>query len=176
MGMMTCITADMVSYTNYADAGVTSVVQSYKVSLKNLSDVAQDVTVTILPGTWVLSQNSAGAGNGIPFVLRPTREVTSPHNIPVHLPAHGQGSTTITFGSTDTAYSIDAIDGSNVDCSGAPQVCLRQESSLILRISVAQDRGAILANLTATAHRCSGSKDHYLQPPIAFQINGGRPF
>lgn len=176
MGTTVCITANMLSPSNYADVGVTSIVHNYKIALKNLSDTPQDVTISILPGSYVESQNSGGAGNVVPDQNRPRREVGATSSFSVHLPANGQTLEHINVAATDSAYSIDKIDGTSVDCAGTQQVCLKQVSYMIFQISVAQDRGAVVANLSSSAHRCSGSVDHYLQPPVAFQINGGRPF
>lgn len=121
--------------------------------------------------------NSGGNADSIPSVVLPKRETTSPASFGFTLQPYGQDSRDIHFAGNAAGTSISYVDGHDSNCAGtAFQACVRLESSLIVQITVAQDRGAILANLAASAHRCHGAVDHYLQPPIAFQINGGRPF
>lgn len=75
----------------------------------------------------------------------------------------------------DAGSAIAPMDA-DIRCTGTRKVCILQESNMIAQISIAEDRGAVRANITATAHRCNGKVDHFHQPPIMHQVNGGRPF
>ena len=178
---MTCVTADMTGPGSYEnnDGGVVSVNQRYKIAFQNLSSTNQNVTISILPGTKMSGSHSRGNGDRIPDTANTPREINSAVPISFTLsPSGTPGSSSVqdvNFTSNATASNISPPDP-GVTCTGAPQVCLYQQSTLILSLTIAEDRGAVLANITSSSHRCSGYIDHYIQPPIGFQVNGGRPF
>lgn len=176
-----CYTADMLAPITYGnsgttDAGVQSTNHSFKISFQNLSATPQNISISLMPGTKVTGRNSRGGANGVPDTDNPTRSLSSPLTGNITLGPLSDGSYDITFGTNSTASAIYPFDSTSVICAGPQQTCSSQQSTLILKIEIAEDRGAVQANITSTAHRCAGHVDHYLQPPLMYQINGGRPF
>lgn len=61
-------------------------------------------------------------------------------------------------------------------CTNQPHVCMYQRTMLIFRLTVDEDRGAVIAHLATTAGRGCGYTDRYIRPPMAMSVNGGRAF
>jgi hypothetical protein len=178
--MNTCISADMLGYAAYGRDGTTfdgvqSVDHTYTIYLKNLSSVDQNVTVTLLPGTFAKGVYSDPPDSGVPNKENTAHGLSGSPSIDILLPPNGDSKRDFKFTSNDGGSAISPFE-SSVECTGIKRTCIMQESVIVLQIKVAEDRGAVQANLTATAHRCFGNTDHYVQPPISFQVNGGRPF
>lgn len=173
---ISCVTANMHTPSAYGggDDGVQMAFHIYAFNFKNLSDTPQDVTINILPGTKMQSQNSGGMTGGVPYVDVPGKEVTSPYAMNFHIGAYADVLQEIGFFSNGADTSIVPVF-SGVP-NGAPQICVSVKSWLSVSISVAQDRGAIIGSVTSKSHRGMGKADSWHSAPISFLINGGRPF
>ena len=182
-----CTTADMLVASNYNASGVDHAQHDINVALKNISSIDQTVEIDLLNGSLVSSANSGGTTYGIPQVISPTAPSlavpTGGYTIwgPTVIPANGSTLVTVGYACSSSSCMISPINGPiPADCSSfagaAPQVCILQSSYTLLKITVLEDRGAMLANITTIAHRGCGNVDHYLTPPPSLAVNGGRPF
>lgn len=171
----TCVTANMLASANYQGGnGVKLAYHIYTFNFKNLSAVGQNLTLTVLPGTKVESQNSEQPDHGIPTSPVKTKSITTPHNLDYYLGPNADGRLEVAFFASADDVTIVPVQAGISD--GPEQVCIGVNSTLSVSLQVAEDRGAVLASVTAKAHRGYGMVDLWMSAPISFQINGGRPF
>jgi hypothetical protein len=179
VGAATCVTADMHNSAAYfGTSGVDQGIHSISVSLKNISNIAQTVTIELLPGTYVSSSNSNGAASSIPHNPGPSQTLRSAVTVygPRALQPYESSVASITYACSSRSCYLPRTTPSAGCTLGTPQVCLGISSQTTLKITVQEDRGAILANITTSAHRACGYKDHFMTPPPSFTVNGGKAF
>lgn len=189
-----CVTADM----NAADYqgtvpndGVCYGTQSVTINLRNVSTVTQTVRIVMAIDSSVTSSNSGGSSSAVPIVGGPSDRLAADSATSwVPIPAGGRYNFEFTsYCDATRCFMIEqagpqsgrVLLGSRFPtapaaCSGATQVCLSMASEFGLRLEVTEDRGAMVAHITTHAHRSQGHKDHFIQPPFAVAVNGGRAF
>jgi len=70
----------------------------------------------------------------------------------------------------------------NNPTSISPQICIGENSKTFFKITVDEERGALLAHISSRAYNgfpgttWSMGIDHFLMPPPSIAVNGGRPF
>ncbi len=162
----------------------------YSVTLRNVSDVEQTVRIRLEGGS-SLSAFYSGPGEGRTN-LHGTPVVMNDHfDTTVTLAPSNQGagalrtvqiemgcSRATCWGSIYGASSTFVGSRENVGaCDPTKQVaCISMITLFNVRITVEEDRGAVLGSISGAAHRGCGLKDHYVETPPFIQINGGRPF
>jgi hypothetical protein len=172
------------------DGGVRCAYHQFSLHLQNLSPITQTVTVTIHKGSSVTSKNSNGEKEQSPSVANPNPVTTSSNyeSDPISIP--GNGDALYQFGTTcnhqscmifeKPSHKVASAGPAMAICdrtSTAPeQVCLDLNTFMNVSIKVSEDAGAVLASISTLAHRAFGFTDHFLTPPPAIVINGGRPF
>ena len=190
-----CVTADMTAKTTdpaIVASGVLVAYHTYNLALTNLSSTPQTIQPYMLAGSAAGSTNSNGNAAGVPLYAGPSLALTSDQQLgQIVLPPYGSGVFSYLFVcSSNTCYVRDVSGGLTVAVSpggsffqmpatcgtGAPQVCINIQSRFNFRLVVNEDRGAVIGNITCLSHRCNGVTDHYISPPAAISLNGGRPF
>lgn len=180
-----CVSADVPPGTG--NSGVVKAYQQYRISLRNLSNIQQTVSIAIERDTSI----SANYGMSIPDVTGPNMKMSSDASFSVTLQpaAATSGSSTSQvismFCSKNNCWlghpagSVGTVEAMLSGTCGpfSNQVsCLSIDTLLNLRLVVAEDRGAVSGTVSVSAHRECGWKDHYTSPPTFIQINGGRAF
>lgn len=180
MSGVTCGAIGMLKAENYdATSGVKWAHHTWQVSFKNLSDATQTVRLIALPGTQITNQNSDGAlGITQGTTEHVARRLDSPNTQTAVLGAFGSAEMGLTMISGSNVGYIAPVDSWDSNACGLQpeHSCMTATSTVILRIEVDEDRGAVLANVVSGGHRCYGLVDHFTTPPANFNVNGGRPF
>lgn len=177
---VTCGAIGMLKAENYDGAsGVKWAHHTWQVSFKNLSDTTQTVRLIALPGTQITNQNSEGAlGITKGTTEHVARRLDSANTQTAVLGAYGSAEMGLTMISGSNVGYIAPVDSWDSNACGIQpeHSCMTASSTVILRIEVEEDRGAVLANVVSGGHRCYGLVDHFTTPPANFNVNGGRPF
>lgn len=186
-----CVTADIIYPPAAGAGGVVTAYHSYKINLRNISDLEQTVRITIEKGSQVSSAVSQ-PGSGIPNGPKRSVTVGADSTYAVKLAKSsaltGDSLTVDLFigCSKSTCWiahpgglaagSVDPLVATQACPVSAQAICMTANSDVHLRLSVDEDRGAVVGSISTAAHRQCGYKDHYIEPPPFVQINGGRPF
>lgn len=182
-----CITADMTqpvgaftpSSPFASSAGMlASATHWYSFNFRNLSTIPQNVTINIEMGSKIKSTYSVN--QPAPISTGPNTAITSNKSVGVTLGIGESKTFNILVGCSQSSCWIGGDGGTlagSVDSSPTHDMqCLVIESQMQFSLSVAQDRGAVIASIATSAHRHFGYVDKYMQPPPFILINGGRPF
>lgn len=183
-----CGSADMLPAAFMADGGVFAAYHTYLFSFRNLSTTIPQ-TVSVILEAQSSMDTRYSATEAAPVSTGPSRTVTSDNTYTfvlgpgaVSSVAYAAGCSrgscwmerngSVILGSHDP-LEPNACDPANV---ASTNVCFGLRTHMNFRLSILEDRGAVLASLSTLSHRACGWKDKYQQPPPYIVINGGRPF
>ncbi|MBF0314581.1 MAG: hypothetical protein HQK52_14270 [Oligoflexia bacterium] len=178
-GTLSCNGADMLPGPHYGPAnGVRLVSHHYSVVLRNLSNIAQTVSLSVSQGTSVYSSNSGGFANPIPVVNGPTYGVSSDTPLYVNqvIGPTSQLILEVTSQCSSSACILFPLEAKLACNTQTEQICLGQTTNMGFIIDIKEDRGALSGYILASTQRCFGYVDHYLSQPPVHPINGGRAF
>ncbi len=182
-----CVTADMQqpvgSFTpasSFASSAgmLASGTHWYTFNFRNLSAIQQDITISVEPGSQIKANYSTN--QPAPATTGPSTAVSGIKKINIGLGPNASKTFNILVGCSQSSCWIAGDGGTlagTVDSSPTHDMqCLSIVSQMQFSLSVAQDRGAVIASIATSAHRHFGYADKYQQPPPFILVNGGRPF
>ena len=161
-----------------------------KVFLKNISGVAQEVRIKVTQAS-ISGANSDGTTRSDASNPRASYNLSNVWTSPSITIAGGQFKTGLfkvicnstkcgmTFEWEGSTLSPSLLFGHSLGVcqnDGLPQICISVGTNFAMEIHVTGNQGALIGQITNTAHRCDGSNDNPLNVPASLPIMSGRPF